>query len=150
MPKPSRQQTLLGFDFGMKRIGIAVGQTLTQTAQPLAVLKAHKGEPVWADIQALIEIWQANALVVGIPLHMNGTEQPLTHDAREFAKKLGDRFLLPVYTIDERLTTIEARQQLHEQGKLKDNILSKTIDSYAAKLILEQWLRKMADEETAK
>src|SRR3990167_5462077 len=118
MPK-----TVLGFDFGLKRIGVAVGQTLTKTANPLAVLKAQRNEPDWKDVTTLIQSWKAEALVVGIPYNMDGSEQPLTQLSRQFVKKLRAHFSLPVYTIDERLTTIEAKQQLYDKGQLKKVVL---------------------------
>src|SRR3990170_8524958 len=142
MPKPSRQQTVLGLDFGMKRIGAAIGQTLTQTASPVAVLKAKNGEPNWDDVAALIQGWKVEIIVIGVPYNMDGSEQPLTRMTQQFVKKLRAHFRLPIYTIDERLTTVEARQQLYDQGKLKKVALVQQVDSYAAKLILEQWLRK--------
>lgn len=141
MPE-TRSQTLLGFDFGLKRIGVAVGQTLTKSANPIAVLKAINGEPVWDDIKTLIQTWKADALVVGIPYNMDGSEQPLTKRAKNFIKKLRTHFSLPIYTIDERLSTVEAKQQLFDRGELKNTVTTQQLDSYAAKLILEQWLQK--------
>ena len=93
---------LLGFDFGMKRIGVAVGQTVTKTARPLETLKAKQGVPHWEKILKLIKTWQPDALIVGIPLNMDGTPQPLTEAAEQFANELKKRFELPVYGIDER------------------------------------------------
>jgi putative Holliday junction resolvase len=140
MPKAA-SQTLLGIDFGLKRIGIAVGQTLTKSANPIAVLKAKNGEPSWNDIDALIQTWKADAIVVGIPYNMDGSEQPLTQVTRQFVKKLRAHITLPIYTIDERLTSVEAKQQLFDKGELKEIISTQQLDSYAAKLILEQWLQ---------
>lgn len=132
-------QTLLGFDFGLKHIGIAVGQTLTHTAQPLTSLKAEKGIPNWDEIKTLIANWRPQALVVGIPLNMDGTEQPLTHAAERFAEALEKNFALPVHRVDERLSSVEARAHLFEHGGYKA-LQKKAIDSMAAKLILETWL----------
>jgi putative holliday junction resolvase len=130
---------VIGFDFGMRSMGVAVGQAVTRTATPLAALKARDGVPDWALVTTLINNWQPHALVVGIPLNMDGTEQPVTVAARRFARKLGGRYRLPVHEVDERLTTVEARTQLFEQGGYK--ALDKTaVDSYAAKLMVEQWL----------
>lgn len=128
MPK---HNTLLGFDFGMRRIGVAVGQMITRTANPVAVLNARDGVPNWGHVQELIDTWNIDAIVVGIPLNMDGSKQPVTFAAQRFANKLSSRYGLPVYTVDERLTTVEAKR--HQQTEL---------DSYAAKLILEQWLRE--------
>lgn len=136
-----KEQTLLGFDFGLKHIGVAVGQTLTKTARPLTSLKAQIGQPNWQQVAELIQSWRPSALVVGIPLNMDGTTQPLTQFAQDFLRQLEERFHLPVYSVDERLSTVEARAQLFEQGGYK--ALSKeAIDSTAAQLILESWLNK--------
>lgn len=124
---------VLGFDFGMKRIGVAVGQTITQTANPLTILKALDGVPQWEQVQNLIDQWQPQALIVGIPLNMDGTEQNTTKAAKRFANKLHGRFRLPVHHVDERLTSIEAKKLTKKTAPL---------DAVAAKLIVETWLRQ--------
>src|SRR5437868_4556129 len=93
----SNDYVVLGFDFGTKRIGVAVGQSLTRTARPLAMLKAKEGSPDWNEVARVIAEWKPDALVVGFPLNMDGTEQPLTHRARHFAEQLELHFQLPVY-----------------------------------------------------
>ncbi len=132
-------QTYLGFDFGTKRIGVAVGQALTKTASPLKNLSAQDGVPDWQLIQKLIEQWRPQALIVGIPLNMDGSEQAITKRARRFANRLHERFKLPVHGIDERLTTVSARSELFDSGGYKA-LKKQEIDSFAAKLILESWL----------
>lgn len=144
MPNAKPNITLLGFDFGMKRIGVAVGQTLTKSATPLTTLKANRGQPNWSTILNLIHTWHADALVVGIPYNMDGSSQPMTQLALRFAKQLGEHSQKQVYTIDERLTTVEAKQQLYDQGELTRFAPKEQLDSYAAKLILEQWLQTKA------
>lgn len=144
MPKPVL--TALGFDFGMKHIGLAVGQTLTCSANPLDILDVHDGIPHWEKIEALIRIWDARALVVGIPYNMDGSEQSFTFAARKFARKLRSHFQLPVYTVDERLTTLEAKRQWRERKEKKNVKLPEHVDSCAAKLILEQWLKENDNE----
>ncbi len=130
----------LGFDFGLKRIGVAVGQTLTCSATPLDTLYAKNGVPEWNQIQKLIKEWQPTLLIVCIPLNMDDTEQAITHAAKQFAKELNTRFNLPISEVDERLSTKEARQQIFDAGGYK--ALKETpIDSIAAVIILEQWLR---------
>lgn len=131
--------TVLGFDFGMKHIGVAVGQTITRSANPLSSLKAKDGIPNWDNISKLITTWNAKALVVGIPLNMDGTEQPITAAAKKFSNRLEARFNLPVHHVDERLTTVEAKQQLFDSSGYKA-LDKSSIDSYSAKLILESWL----------
>lgn len=129
---------LMGFDFGTKRIGIAVGQTITQTARALATAQNKAGEPEWHLIEKLIKKWQPELLVVGIPLNMDGTEQRLTELARAFAEKCREKYQLPVEEIDERLTTKDAREQLFTKGgyqALQDG----QVDRLAAQLILQNW-----------
>ncbi len=133
------QQILLAFDFGMKRIGVAVGQTVTQSARPLKTLKANQGRPQWEIVTKLIKTWQPDALVVGIPLNMDGTQQPLTTAALAFSDELKLRYDLPVYGVDERLSTKDARERLFNQGGYKA-LQEGEVDSVAAQLILQNWL----------
>ncbi len=137
--KKSTHHVLLGFDFGMKRIGVAVGQTVTQTARPLVTIAAKEGEPSWDDISKLIKKWQPDGIVVGIPLNMDGTTQPLTEFARAFAEKLTQRFNLPVYEMDERLSTKDARERLYALGGYKA-LQNGQVDRVAAQLVLQNWL----------
>lgn len=131
-------KTVIAFDFGMKRIGVAVGQTITQSARPLEVLHAKNGEPNWQTVADVIKKWQPQALVVGIPLNMDGTEQRITNSARDFAAKLGEKLNLPVFEMDERLTTKDARERLFEQGGYKA-LQDGQVDCVAAQLILQNW-----------
>lgn len=130
-------EVVLAFDFGLRRIGVAVGQTITQSANPVTVLLAEKGEPDWQQVAQLIAQWRPATLVVGLPYRMQGGEQALSFAARQFAHKLKAQFNLPVHLVDERLTTQEAKRQLQASGGKKDI----AIDSFAAKLILESWMR---------
>jgi len=131
-------QTVLAFDYGTKSIGVAVGQSLTGTASPLKALKANDGIPNWQQIEALLNEWQPDYLVVGLPLNMDGTEQPLTARVHKFVNRLHGRFGVQVKTQDERLTTVESRAQLFAEGGYRK--LSKdAVDSQSAKLILESW-----------
>lgn len=139
MPE-ERPQIVLGFDFGIKRIGVAVGQTFTSTATPVGTLVADAGVPNWNDVAGWIHTWQADLLIVGVPFNMDGTEQGLTHKVRQFAQELRQRFHLPVFLVDERLTTIESKQQLYKQHGFRNKDIDKMVDGYAAKLIVEQWL----------
>jgi putative holliday junction resolvase len=145
--KKDSPETLLGFDFGMKRIGVAVGQTVTKTARPLGMIKADQGTPHWETISKLIKTWQPDAFVVGIPLNMDGTEQPLTLAAKHFSSLLQQRFNLPVFGMDERLTSIEAKARLFESGGYKA-LQNTSIDSIAAQLILQNWLTQTNHNET--
>ncbi len=130
--------TVLGFDFGLKKIGIAVGQTVTKTANPLTILKAKNGVPDWTDIKKLIIEWDVDTLIVGLPLNMDGTEQFITKQAKKFGEQLKDHFQLPVIFVDERLTTVAARDEMH--STLKGAARFEKADSMSAKLIVESWL----------
>jgi putative Holliday junction resolvase len=132
-------KTVLGFDFGSKYIGVAVACTSPTMAQPLASLTSSKGRPPWEEIAILLKTWSPDALVVGIPLNMDGTDQAITQSARYFLENLKQRFRLPVFSVDERLTTVEARARLFSLGGYKA-LKKKAIDSVSAQLILETWL----------
>ncbi len=132
-------RTLLGFDFGTRSIGVAVGQEITGSAQPLRSLKANDGIPNWEEIGKLLQEWQPDLLVVGLPLNMDGTEQPLTQRARKFAGRLHGRFGLQVELQDERLTTTDAKARLFERGGFRALEKGK-VDSVSALLILEDWM----------
>jgi len=127
--------TLLGFDYGPAKIGVAVGQTLTGTATPLTTLRAVKQRPDWAAIGRLIESWRPDRLVVGLPLNMDDSEAPVAAGARRFARQLEGRYRLPVALVDERLTSRGAREAAGGRpGRIEE------LDALAAKLILETWL----------
>lgn len=131
-------QTILAFDFGMKSIGVAVGQSITGTAAPLAHLKAQQGQPNWEQVQQLLQEWQVDACVVGLPLNMDGTEQPMTQSARKFANRLHGRFGVTVHTMDERLTTTDAKSHLFDKRGYK-GLQKGAVDSLSAVLILQSW-----------
>ncbi|HID4045634.1 TPA: Holliday junction resolvase RuvX [Pluralibacter gergoviae] len=133
--------TLVAFDFGTKSIGVAVGQRITGTARPLAALKANDGNPDWTLIERLLREWQPEAVIVGLPLNMDGTEQPLTARARKFANKIHGRFGVKIILHDERLSTVEARAGLFEHGGYR--ALNKgRIDSASAVVILESFFEQ--------
>jgi putative Holliday junction resolvase len=129
---------LLGFDFGVKRIGVAVGQELTGTATALATVRSRNGKPDWNMITELIRTWRPDALVVGLPLHADGTESGFTRSVKRFIHQLEVRYKLPVHPMDERLSSHAAAQ--HE-GAGKHELKSRGIDAAAAKEILQSWLQ---------
>ena len=132
---------ILAFDYGLKSIGVAVGQRLTGTASTLKALKAVDGTPDWNQIEALLKEWQPTLVVVGLPLNMDGTEQPFTARVHKFINRLHGRFGVKVVAQDERLTTVESRAELFSQGGFKK--LSKdAVDCFSAKLILESWFEE--------
>ncbi len=133
-------KTLLGFDYGTKRIGVAVGQALTQTATPLETVAVKNTGPDWDSIARLIIAWQPSTLVVGMPYNMDGSENGMTHAARRFGEQLKERHKIPVHMVDERLSS-HAAQQLTDKRQ--------DIDKIAAQLILQTWLQHAPREETA-
>lgn len=131
-------RTLLAFDFGTKSIGVAIGQEITGTARALTSFKAQEGIPDWQKVEKLLSEWQPDLVVVGLPLNMDGTEQPLTARARKFANRLHGRFGIAIELHDERLSTVEARADLFERGGFK--ALDKgSVDAASAVIILESW-----------
>jgi len=133
--------TVLALDFGTTKIGIAVGQTITRTARPLLTLKASKGVPKWEELDQLLKEWQPVALVVGRPLHMDGSSQEMTELADGFARKLEGRYHLPLFQVDERLSSHEAETILDETYG-KQGYAPEDVDKLAASLILEGWLQQ--------
>ncbi|QZN96837.1 Holliday junction resolvase RuvX [Symbiopectobacterium purcellii] len=134
-------RTLMAFDFGTKSIGVAIGQEVTGTARPLTAFKAQDGVPDWNQVEKVINEWQPDLLVVGLPLNMDGSEQELTARARKFANRLHGRFGKPVELQDERLSTVEARADLFERGGFR--ALNKgQVDATSAVIILESWFSR--------
>jgi putative Holliday junction resolvase len=127
---------VLGFDYGVRRIGVAVGQTITRTATPLTTLPTRDDKPDWEAIGRLIRDWQPESIVVGLPYQMDDTEAPVAVRARRFARQLEGRYRVPVFFADERLTTCEAERQLGRDAR-RDAL---RVDAMAARLILETWL----------
>jgi putative Holliday junction resolvase len=127
-----KNQTLLCFDYGEKRIGSAIGQTVTATATALQIIKVVNRKPNWEKIEYLIEEWRPDKLIVGHPLTLEGGRQKMTDAAEKFGRQLNGRFKLPVEFIEEQLSSYEARRELKSTYDL---------DSVAARLILETWLR---------
>ncbi len=137
MSEREASQPLLGFDYGRRRIGVAVGQRLTRSATPLTTVRARDGKPDWPSVTHLIEEWKPGALVVGIPYHMDGTEQDMTHAAKKFCRQLEGRYRLPVHQAEERLSSwvVESRLSAREQANTD-------IDAMSAQVILQDWLQQ--------
>ena len=135
-----RETVFIGFDFGIKRIGVAVGQRLTGSASPLATMEAIAGVPDWDKMRVLIAQWRPSALIVGLPTCIDDRELYTTAASRAFASQLENRFSLPVHLVDERLSTVEAKARLFSKGGYR-KIRQSQVDSIAACIILEQWLQ---------
>lgn len=135
----SGARTLLGFDYGTKHLGIAVGGTTTGTAQPLDTVAVRHGLPEWPPVDRIIKEWQPGALVVGLPLNMDGTENDMTRAARKFGQRLHARYNLPVHMVDERLTSVDAKNALVE-ARVPWKHRRARVDKLAAQNILQAYL----------
>jgi len=136
------QRTVLGFDFGKKYIGVAVGQEITGSATPLGSVKAKEGIPNWDHVNQYIEEWQPHLIVVGLPFNMDGSEQQLTIDARKFGNRVHGRFGVALEFVDERLTTADAKEQLFARGGYR-NLKKDNIDAESARLIIESFFESL-------
>ncbi|MDO3387593.1 Holliday junction resolvase RuvX [Gilvimarinus sp. SDUM040013] len=132
-------QTLLAFDYGTRSIGVAVGQTATGSASALTELRARDGIPNWDQIQQLLEEWQPNLVLVGLPLNMDGSESDFCKRARKFANRIHGRFGHAVEMVDERLSSFEAKEE-HLAGGGSTHYRDDPVDAIAARIILETWL----------
>ncbi|MGD8484723.1 MAG: Holliday junction resolvase RuvX [Thioalkalispiraceae bacterium] len=139
------ERTLLGFDFSKNRIGIAVGNELTGSITPLETLTARNQKPDWDGLTRLINEWQPDLCVVGLPLTEDGEEQEASQAARRFANQLNGRYQVPVELVDERYSTREAQSLIQASAMSKKDRQNKTnIDKIAAQLILQSWLENHA------
>ena len=120
--------TILAFDYGEKRIGVAVGNTVTKTAEPLTIIQQKNQDERWRSIEQLLQEWQPQLLVVGLPKHPDGAEHEMTHKAKRFGNQLHGRFQKPVVWVDERYTSVSV-----DGGN----------DALAAQLILQQYLQSL-------
>jgi putative holliday junction resolvase len=132
---PVQQQSFLAFDFGVKRTGVATGNRLTQSANPLQTLHIAGSEARFDAIKKILDEWQPDALVVGIPTHPDGAAHEMTERCQRFARQLHGRFHLPVHEVDERYSSVEAASR----G-------AKDLDAEAAAIILEQFFSEIEDE----
>lgn len=148
MPHTRPSGTLLGFDFGHRRIGVAVGQTLTGSANALAVVSVAD-KPDWQTIAGIIDEWKPAGLVVGLPLAADGGETDMSADARRFARRLQGRYGIPVFFEDERLTSFSAEERFvsarARRGMRRKEAALK--DAMAAQIILENWLQTQTTDE---
>ena len=129
----------MAFDYGLSQIGVAIGNCMLATTQPLAVLRAKDGQPQWQVLDDLIKEWRPDLLIVGDPLNMDGTASEFSVRAHKFARRLHGRLGLEVALVDERLSSFEAKHKSQEQGHRGD-YKRQPVDSLAAELILRTWL----------
>jgi putative Holliday junction resolvase len=143
----SRDATVLAFDFGTQRIGVAMGNTLTRRAHPLVTIDDERSDRRFAAIAALVAEWQPGVLVVGLPTHADGSEHAMTQRAQRFARQLEGRFALPVELVDERWTTQDAQSMLEEAGSTGRD--GKSVrDQVAAQIILQHWFDERSERNS--
>jgi putative holliday junction resolvase len=142
MKTPPR--TVMAFDFGLRQIGVAVGNCLLGTTTPLPILRAKDGVPEWRALEALVDAWHPDLLVVGDPLNMDGSVSELCAQAGKFARRLHGRLGLEVAMVDERLSSFEAKHTSRERGHRGD-YKRQPVDSLAAEIILRTWLAENAE-----
>lgn len=136
-------QLILGFDFGTKYIGVAIGQTTTNTATPIGCLKTNNQQINWKEIDLIINSWNPKALIVGIPKDLNNNIQNITIKSLKFYRQLQKRFKLPTYKVNEQLSTWEAKNLLNLQHK--QNLSSKellNLNAQSAAVLVSQWLNE--------
>ncbi len=138
--------SVIGFDYGKKRIGIATGQTITNTATPCITLKQLDGNPNWPVIGELIDEWKPQSLIIGMPYHIDGSENKMTAAARQFAYELKKRFKLPVIEINEALSSDEAEECLKQNMKINQQNKHE-IDRMAAAVIVQRWLDEQSSTQ---
>ena len=137
----------MGFDFGLRRIGVAVGSQLSGHAQALASVASRNAQPDWLHLANLVDEWQPVRFIVGLPGTLQGEETQMTREARGFVKALQERFAVPVDLVDEQLSSVAARDELRaarQSGQRKRRVKKGDLDPVAAKLILETWLNERA------
>ncbi|WP_179404303.1 Holliday junction resolvase RuvX [Burkholderia guangdongensis] len=141
----SRDATLLAFDYGEKRIGVAIGNTLTRSARALVVISNLNREHRFKAVGELLAEWRPDALVVGLPMHPDGTPHEMTQLAKRFGNQLNGRFGLPVSWVDERYSSVEAAAELRAAGVRVGR--NDALDAEAARVILQQYLDQQSDHE---
>ena len=141
--------TILAFDFGLARIGVAVGETETGNAHPLTAIADEVNAVRFAAIEALLAEWKPAGLVVGLPTHLDGSEHAMTARCRRFANQLHGRYGLPVALVDERSSSVEAAQRFaldRAEGRRRRRDAA-ALDAVAAAVIVERWLSSPRDAQ---
>ena len=143
MPDFKTSQSIMAFDFGTQKMGIAIGQSTIESTNPLPLFVMKDGIPDWNQLLKLVKEWQPNLFLVGLPLNMDDSESELSARARKFARRLRHQTNIETWMVDERLTTREAREELeYYQNKGRAKRLS--ADSFAAALLIQSWYRDPA------
>ena len=142
MPESSRPKIVLAFDFGLRRIGVACGDSVSRSASALKTVPANLNGPRWDLIASMLQVWQPDMAVVGLPYNVDGSDSDMTGAARTFAAELARRFDVEVAMVDERYSSLEAGSRLkaeRESGVRKRRVTKTDVDAAAACVILERW-----------
>lgn len=142
-----RDETFLGFDYGDKKIGVAVGQRVTCTATGLETIRVVNQSAKWDAITRLVETWRPSAFVVGLSYQLDGSENPITQPILRFCRQLEGRYRLPVHTMDEMLSTMESKSVFYASRGKRSTAFGEVKDRIAAQLILQTWLRHVAQQD---
>jgi len=138
--------TFLGFDYGDKNIGVAVGQSVTRTATGLETIRVTTEQAKWDAISRLVQTWRPSACVVGLSYQLDGSENPITQPILRFCRQLEGRYHLPVYTMDEMLSTVESKHLFYEHRSKRSTNFGEVKDILSAQLILQTWLCHVAQQ----
>jgi len=128
-------QSVMGFDYGIKRIGVAIGQTLTATASPVCIIHLKNQQVNWAQIDAVIQEWRPDLFIIGLPRHADGSDSDSTIAVQYFYEQLRKRYTVPISLIDETLSSTAATERMSVRSKRKNH----SVDAVAAQIILETW-----------
>src|SRR5258708_28013016 len=142
MPESSRPKIVLAFDFGLRRIGVACGDSVSRSASALDTVPANLNGPRWELIASMLQVWQPDMAVVGLPYNVDGSDSAMTGAARSFAAELARRFGIEVVMVDERYSSLEAEARLQaarESGLRRRRVAKSDVDAAAACVILERW-----------
>ena len=137
----TKHEMVIAIDYGLRNMGVAVGNTVSRTAQPLTIVGARDGVPDWSALAKLIEEWQPNRVIVGHPLNMDGSESDISRRVMKFARQIEGRYQISVTLVDERLSSREAKAAALASGHDGD-FAAKPIDDEAAAIILTTWLNE--------
>lgn len=148
MPEDHGNATYLGFDYGERNIGVAVGQRVTATATALETIRATSHQALWNAVNRLVSVWQPSAFVVGRPYHPEGEENPIVQPILRFCRQLEERYKRPVYTMDETLSTKESQEIFYRERSKRSVQFADIKDELAAQLILQTWLNHTANGDS--
>jgi len=140
MPDMQSAQSIMAFDFGTQKMGMAIGQSTIESSNPLSLFPMKDGIPDWDKLLKIVKEWQPNLFIVGLPLNMDDSESELSARARKFARRLRHQTNIETWMMDERLTTREAREEL-ESHQSKGQAKRLSADSFAAALLIQSWYR---------